>query len=443
MKKIILSLFLVCNFVNYAQTKKITLKDAISFALEHKAEAVKAKLEVQKARYTIAEARANALPNITLQGGVTHNIKLQETVLPNFINPAAGDIRISMGQPWTSNAVASATQVIFNQAVFTGLRAARTTREFYQINEELSQEQIIEKVATAYYQVFQAKQALANIDANLQLTQKTASIIENLHKTGLAKKIDVDRVSVALSNLKAGKQQALNASELTQNALKFIIGMPIEQEIELSEEAFKIDYETAFENGNVKNRTEIKLLEKQRELLKFSKKATIADYYPSLVAVANYGYLGQGTKNPLFNGESKGVYWSDFSSVGLNISIPIFKGFGTRAKVKKAQIALESLEADIQNTYLAMNLAYKNASTQLMNNLLTVEMQKENVVLAQKVLTNIQNNYKQGLATLTDLLDAERSLTEAKNSQTNALLAYKLAEIEMLKSVGELKKLQK
>ena len=58
------------------------------------------------------------------------------------------------------------------------------------------------------------------------------------------------------------------------------------------------------------------------------------------------------------------------------------------------------------------------------------------------MLLNTQNNYQQGLASLTDLLDAERSLSDAKNNYTSALLNYKLAEIALLKAQGKLNSLQ-
>ena len=61
--------------------------------------------------------------------------------------------------------------------------------------------------------------------------------------------------------------------------------------------------------------------------------------------------------------------------------------------------------------------------------------------LAQEVFFNTQNNYNNGLATLTDLLNAETSLTEANNNYSSALLSYRVAEIQLIKSQGELKSL--
>ncbi|MNE33425.1 hypothetical protein D3C80_1270940 [compost metagenome] len=63
--------------------------------------------------------------------------------------------------------------------------------------------------------------------------------------------------------------------------------------------------------------------------------------------------------------------------------------------------------------------------------------------LAGEILKNTKNNYLQGLASLTDLLDAENASLEAQNNFTRAVLNYKIAEISLIKSKGELKSLTK
>ncbi len=156
---------------------------------------------------------------------------------------------------------------------------------------------------------------------------------------------------------------------------------------------------------------------------------------------ANYGFLGQGEKFPLFYGEKNGVFWSDLASIGLNIRIPVFNGFATKARVELNSIEIEKAQADLRETTLGLDLAYHNAIAQLENNETTIGMQEENVKLAEEVLSNTRSNYQYGLATLNDILDAERDLTEAKNNLTRAQLDYKLAEIDLLKSQGKLRTL--
>ena len=444
MKKIITSALLCLSFVSFAQQKELTLKEAIRYALENKADAEKARLEVTKANYKIQEVRANALPNISASGGMVYNPKLQATYIDGstfaFPGMPTSDepLKMEMGQKWSANAEAKLTQVLFNQSVFMGLKAARTTREFYMLNQQLTENDIIEKVAKAYYQVYQTRQTLENIESNLALTEKTANVVKGLNQSGLSKKIDLDRTTVAVNNLKSARQQALNGLQLSENALKYMIGMPMNEVITLPKEGFEANYDLAFEKGNSNTRIELQVLEKQKQLLDLNTKVQRAALYPSLALQATYGYLSMGPKTPIIYGKKDKVYGADYSAITLGVNIPIFSGFGTRAKIHQAQIESQALEATLKDTRLAMDLAYENAHSQLTNNLLTIDSQKENVKLAEEVLLNTQNNYQQGLASLTDLLEAERSLSDAKNNYTNALLDYKLAEIQLLKSQGKL-----
>jgi outer membrane protein TolC len=61
--------------------------------------------------------------------------------------------------------------------------------------------------------------------------------------------------------------------------------------------------------------------------------------------------------------------------------------------------------------------------------------------LAKEILENTKNNYMQGLASLTDLLDSENAYIDAQNNYTSAILDYKMAEVQLIKSKGELKTL--
>ena len=443
MKKTVLLIILTFALSANAQdVKSLTLKEAINYALENKADAKKAKLKVENSEYQIQEVRSRALPQISANGNLTYNPVIQTTVIDGagFGQPGT-TIQAAFGQKWVSTAGVSLTQAIFNQTVFTGLKAAKSTREFYQINNQLSEEQVIERVANNYYQVYVQRQKLTVIDSTYKNTNKVKDIIKGQFDNGLAKKIDLDRILVKISNINTQRQQVLNAVQIQENALKFYMGMPIETQIEIPQTAFEVGPQALSEIPNTANRTEYLLLKKQEQLLFYQKKAVEASYYPTLSLNAGYNYIGQGPKMPIGGKPADGVYWSDFSSIGLNLKVPIFTGFGTRAKVRQADIDLRSIKEDLNDTKLSLDLAFANAKTQIDNSLTTINNQKENAQLAKEVLDNTRNNYVQGLASLTDLLDAENSLTEAQNNYTSAVLEYKLAEIQLIKSKGELKTL--
>ena len=443
MRKLILLTFLTFAITAKSQeVKSLTLKEAINYALENKADAKKAKLKVENSNYQIQEVRSRALPQITANGSLNYNPILQTTVIDGAAFGQPGTvIQAAFGQKWSSTAGLSLTQALFDQTVFTGLKAAKSTREFYQINNQLTEEQVIERVANNYYQVYVQRQNLTVIDSTYKNTTKVRDIIKGQYDNGLAKKIDLDRVSVKISNINTMRQQVLNAVQIQENALKFYMGMPIETQIEIPQTAFEVSPHSLSEIPNTAIRTEYLLLKKQEQLLTYQKKAIEASYYPTLSLSAGYNFIGQGPKMPIGAKPADGVYWSDFSSIGLNLKVPIFTGFGTRAKVRQADIDLQTVKEDLNDTKLSLDLAFANAKTQIDNSLITINNQKENAQLAKEVLDNTRNNYVQGLASLTDLLDAENALTEAQNNYTSAILEYKLAEIQLIKSKGELKTL--
>lgn len=421
----------------YAQ-QQVSLQEAIKQALQNKAEAKKAALQIKKAEYKIAEARAGALPQVSATAGLTYNPIIQESLL-EF---GGQRIRAQLGQPWSSQAVVSVNQAIFDQRVFTGLKAAKSTREFYVLNAQLSNEQIIENVATAYYQVFVQEENLKTLNVSYTNTEKVRNVIKSLVDNGLAKGIDLDRTNVQLTNISANRQQLVNAVELSKNSLKFYMGVPIETDIELEEKTIEPKPELIAGNVDLDTRTEVKVLQKNRELLQYNKKATEAYLYPTVGLQANYGWAGQGSKFPLTNGINNGVLWSDYSAIGLNINIPIFTGGATKSKIQQAEIDILDIDQDIQNTQLSLSLDYKNSVTNIENALINIESMKNNVTLAEKVQKDTQANYQYGLATLTEVLDSENALTNAKQNYTTALLDYKQAEIKLIKAKGELNTLQ-
>ena len=429
-KKLALGIFTVASTLAYSQ-QTVTLKQAIEFALQNKADALKARLDITNADAKILEAKAGALPKVTGNANITYNPIIQEIAL--------GGQTFKMGQPWVAVAGVQLQQALFNQQVFIGLKAAKSTKEFYQLNANLTEEQIIERVSNAYFQVFTAQEQKNTLESSYSSTEKVRNVIKSLYDNGLSKKIDLDRTNVNLTNIETNIKQSNNGITQAENALKFYMGMPIETKIQLVQEDMAVTPHLLDETVNTDERTEVKVLLKNKELLEYQKKATIANYYPTVNLTANYNWQGLGEKFPLTNGSSKGVMWSDYSAIGLGINIPIFNGFATKAKVQQNQIDIDKLEIDIKDTKLGLDQAYQNAKAQIENSLATLESQKANVKLAEDVLADTKSNYQYGLATLTDLLEAENSLVQAKNNYTRAILDYKIAEVQYYKSKGELK----
>src|ERR1044072_1012826 len=254
-----------------AQTAPLTLKEALQQALKNKSEAIKAKLDEENSQNKIDQARSQALPQINGNAGITFNPILQLSAIPGELAGQPGKtMLVAFGQKWNSSASVSLSQTLFDKSVFTALKAANTTKQYYQLVSGLTDEQVIEKVATQYYQVLVQRQQLVVIDSNIATTSRIYNVIEGQFKNGLAKKIDVDRSKVNLSNLEAQRQQLINAVQLQENTLKFYMGVRIETAIIVPTSALdSIKPQLAMMDNtpDVKKLTDYQVLKKQEELL--------------------------------------------------------------------------------------------------------------------------------------------------------------------------------
>ncbi|WP_410220181.1 TolC family protein [Pedobacter sp.] len=420
------------QFAKAQQT--LTLKDALNYALDNNFNIKKALLDIDKGKYKTEEVRAQALPQISGNTGLTYNPIIGQIVF--------GNQAIKLGKTWNSQAGVQLQQQLFNQQVFTGLQAARSSEAYYALNSQLTQEQVIEQVANNYYQILVNRLQLNVIDTNIKNVKVVEKIINNQYNNGLARKIDVDRISVNLTNLNTSRTEILNAITLLENQLKLSMGMPVATPISLPEK--ELTEVTALpvlpDTLNLANRTEFKLLDVQKRLLTLQRKAYVAEYYPSLALSANYTYASQSDSFDFLR-SSKDAIGFGSSAIGVTLHVPIFNGFLTRSKVRQADIDLKQADEDIVLTKNSLNFAYENAKIQLRNSINTIKSQKKNAELAKEIYTSTQNNYNNGLASLTDLLDTENALTQAQNSYTQALLNYKIAEIQLIKAKGDIRTL--
>jgi len=425
---------LVSTIVNAQQP--LTLKDALNFAIENNAAGKKSRLDIDGGRFKTQEIRAQALPQVTGNASLTYNAIIGQLVF--------GDQAFQLGRAWNDNAGVQVSQQLFNQTVFTGLKAAKTSEAYYNLAASFTDEQIIEQVANNYYMVLVSRQQLNVIDTNIKNVKVVEKIISNQYNNGLAKKIDVDRIQVNLTNLQTQREQTINAVVQLENQLKFSMGMPVNTPIVVPPDELK-KVETLPELAdtiNTSGRIEMRLLNIQKELYGLQRKSYLAEYYPTLSLTGNISTTGQSDKFDLFKRRGSAFYY-DASAIGITLRVPIFNGFATRSRVRQADVDLKKTDEDIRERTNSLNLAYENAKIQLRNNINTIKAQRQNVTLAQEIYNSTQNNYNNGLAALTDLLDTENALTSAQNSYTQALLNYKIAEIQLIKSNGNIKSLLK
>jgi outer membrane protein TolC len=185
------------------------------------------------------------------------------------------------------------------------------------------------------------------------------------------------------------------------------------------------------------NRTEFQLLNKQKELYNLELKNIKGGYLPTLAAFASYNTMAMRSE---FNFFQSGRPWFQTSVVGLKLNIPIFDGLEKRAKGQQSKLRHAKLENDSKMLKQSITMDITNANAKLINSRRALAAQKENRLLAEEVYTQTQLQYKEGLASMTDLLNAETSMRDAQNNYIRALIESLIADLELQKADGTLLK---
>jgi len=430
-----------------AQPKPLTLQECLQLALANNQNIAVSRYEEQIGEQQIRQTRARALPQVNASGNFTDNYKLQVLVLPaNAFGPGTPAQVITAGQPYTTGLAADATQTLFDPSVFTALKAAKSGREYYKANTRQTEEDVINQTAQAYYRILASREQIRVQDSNISKLNRIIRATEGQYAVGLARKIDLDRIKVNLTNAQTQRTQQLNQVATQTNQLKVLVGIPIENDItpvdvslrEIESQASEYVPLDAF---SVNNRTEIQVLDAQIRLTDLQTKSIKAEAYPRLSAFGNYGTNGTSSNFGDYFKARGEDFWYNTGSFGVRLNVPLFDGFARNSRAKQSAIQSLELQKRKEATVLSLNAGFQNARYQMANSISSIRAQKENVQLAEEVYNSSQVNYNLGLATLTDLLDAQTSFIQAQNSYTQALLDYKISELETIRSQGNLRSL--
>lgn len=423
------------------EDQHFTLDQALQYALKNSIDIQKSILDQKQADHLVAEVRGTGLPQVNASGQFQNFPNLPTQLLPGEIIGEPGSmIPVQFGTKYTTTGTIEASQLLYNQQFFTGLKAANASEQLYELLKIQTEEDVIYQVSNAYYQVLEIQAQTKALQANIDRLNEVEKIMKVQQENDLITKTDYNRLKVNRINLETSLQSLNTAEEQSKNYLKILIGMPMNEGIDLIKGEDIEDVNLSALQYEKETPIEIRLLDKQYELNVLNKKSLQAGNYPSLAA---FGQQSWNAQRDEFNFFDNGQPWFQQTVVGVQLDIPLFSGLQRHHKVQQAKIDIEKTELDMLYAERGKAMEYQNAREQLLNSMKSVEAQRENKVLADEVYAQTQELYKEHVGSLTDLLDAETSLREAQINYIREILNFKRAELDLLKSQGQLQQLNK
>jgi outer membrane protein len=409
----------------------LTLDSALTLALSQNRDVIIAEKERYRAEAQVNEAWAGAMPQISLIGLYTRNIKLPVLFLPpnSIFNPGNSTETLELGSNNSYLLAASLSQVLFSRKVGVALDIAHTYHEYAEEGYRAASQDVTLSVKRAFYAVLLAKEL---VEANRQGLDVVRSNVENVrlqYAHGNAAEYDLLRAEVELANTEPLLISAENAYVLSLNALKNVLAIPLENDVEVRG-GFAFDeipaevLENARRNAATSNPALLQLA-LQEDMLAKNISIERANFFPTLSLIGSYQYQTQDNTFAFRN-----YLWATSINVGLQLSFPLFDGFRTSARTEQAMIdrdkvhyarlkAEEGLRIQLQSTELRMAEAKKR-----------IAGQEQNIAQAEKAVKIAQTRYRSGVGTQLELMDSQVAMTRARATHAQAVYDYLVAKAE-------------
>ncbi|HSF56261.1 MAG TPA: TolC family protein [Algoriphagus sp.] len=440
-----LLVFLISFSVLQAQeVAQLTLNESILYAIENNYVTKNARLETMVSKATVKETTALGLPQITGSFNLDYNPKIPVVFLPN--QPPFGDpsnpsdvIPARFGVNYSSGLGVNMTQMIFDGSFFIGLRAAKTLTQLTDFDLVKAENDVIENVKKAYFGVLVNQERIRLAESNLSRIDTLLKETKALNDAGFAEKIEVSRIQVQRNNAYTQVERSRTAWEISKELLKIQMGMPLTVDILITETLQELNPREELNQllaDEGENRIELDQLNTQIELQQYDLKYNTSQYMPTIDFVGNMRRNGAGNElNTVFDSQN----WFGSSLLGVSMNIPIFDGLSKSARIQKNRYTISQLEN--QRFFLKDN--FKNeiftAKTSLKNDLNILDVQRENLALAQEVYDIARIKYQEGVGSNLEVVDADAALIEAEINFLAALYDGLISKVNLEKALGLLK----
>ncbi len=438
-----------------AQVRTFSANEAIQFALENSQVVRNAKLDTDIAAAKVQETIGIGLPQISGSASVLHYPKIQKFVLENtpgtpfFVSPDAfkgapainAPIAFGLALENSLTGNIQASQLLFNGNYLVGLKASKTYQELSAKQLKQARTSIAEQVSKTYYSILVNSEKSRLLDLNLSRLDSTCREIRLLFKNGFAEQIDVNRLEVALNNLRSEKQKTVRLLQLARYGLKLQMGMPVGDSLVLSGKLDEVNPDSLQAFGGTvdySRRIEYSTLQTQKALTALDLKNVQAGYYPTVVAIATLGVNSAASKFSNLSNINEKFRYAPFSFFGVNLSVPVFDGLQKKYKAEQSRINMMKISNGMKQLENVIDFEVKQANINLANAFESYAIQKRNLKLAEEVVRVSKVKYRQGVGSNLEVTNAESSLKESQTNYYTALYDFIIAKIDLDKAQGQL-----
>jgi len=428
----VLLAFLVLPHIGAAQSSQdaFGLQDAIEAALKANLGIKRTQEEIHAAEAVRHSSMTKFLP--TLGASYTYIHRNEERTSPSLLS--GRDIVSSPQEQYTF-------ATTFTQPIFTGFglineyKLAELGLDRAEVSAKLTRQNVILDAKNAYFSVLKSQKLLDVAHQTVASIASQKEVSENFYKVGLSPLNDLLQSQVQLANAKQQLTIAQNNLEIARAQFNTVLRRPVNMPVllvdELDYSSFQESLDSSLDMAQ-KNRLEIQVADLDIEVAEKQVKLTEKDYFPSVNLTGTYARTGDDWDAHGGEGISDSAGWNVQATASWDFWQWGRTGYGRREKLarlsqskyRKTEV-LDNINLEVKQSYLRTKEAEQNIVTIEK----AVEQAKENLRITEE-------QYKEQVATQTDVLVAQTLLTQTMTNYFSALYDFKIAHAVLMRALG-------
>jgi outer membrane protein TolC len=419
--------------------QKLTLLQAQDFAIKNANSVTQSRYDEDLAKIQVDQVLAIGLPQLNGSVQFQNFLNLPTSIIPGAIFGAPGqDVKVQFGVPYQMTAGLTGSQLLFDGSWFVGMQASKEFTQLAAIKTKKSEFEIKHQVAQSYFLAVIAKETIQLYEEGKKLIAQSLQETKSLYKEGFVEEQSIDQLQLALNEWESRIIIAQANATLTLDLLKFNMGMPLNNEIDLQDNSGTLtaDASTALLEAKfiAESNYDVQIINKAMSLQGLNIKSKKAALLPNLAGF--YNLQTQALRREFDFADTK-KQWFPIQLWGVQMNVPILSGGGKYKSIKRAEVELAQLNANSNMAKQGAQLAYKNAQTAYLTALKSVENAKASLELSNKIFAKTNLKFKEGIGTSFELTQVNNQVLQAQGGYVQALLQMLNAKDQLQKALNQ------
>ena len=419
--------FAVIELPIHAQTtQKINLQQAIDLSIKNSNNLKIADSKVLLASADVQEAKDRKLPNASVSASYlklsSANVDLKSAQASNRPSPKVNQAVYG---------IANVSMPLYaGGRIKYGIESAEYLEKAAKLNVENDKEAVVYNTIQAYTNLYKSSKSVTVINENLNASLRRDSLFSRLEQNGILARNDLLKAQLTTSNIELSLLDAQNNFTIANINMALLLGLPENTLIEVDSSFVNVTQQLKpfmeMENMALQNRKDVQAIAFQKKAAAVGVKVAKAEAYPTIALTG--GYIAADIP--------KLITITNAINIGLGVQYNIASLWKnntklTQARAKEVQLAAaESLLND--GIKLQLNRDYQNYLFAQKK----IDVYEKSIVQAIENYRITKNKYDNNLVTITDLLEADVSLLQAKLNVTVAKADAALAYNKILSTTG-------